>query len=508
MKSYSQANQDLFVLLSTQGKKDGWFLEIGANDPIFHSNTYLLEKNYGWKGIMVEYLSEFASGYKEQRPKSWGYIADATKFDYLSAMKEHHFPSECDYLQIDLDVNNRSTLTCLEKLDREVFPEYKFATVTFEHDIYSGNWFNTQEEARAIFKKRGYLLLFADVQVDWQGGWKSFEDWYVHPDLIKRKLPEAQEMIPHTQVVELLKEKVLIFNHQQKQCGVYQYGKRLSEILLKDELIEYHYEEVTSADDYRKKLQMINPKTVIHNYHGSTMSWLNDSVLDHSKKNIILSHESATPFSGIKLNINPVEGGIPRPLFELDLKVLDNEKFENPFLNIGVDSGVPVIGSFGFGFDNKGYEKIIDLVNQEFDEAIIKLLIPFAFFGDAEGKMAKERINNCLKRNKKKGIQIHVSHDFLSDRELLKFLRNNDINLFLYDQMIGRGPSSTIDYALSVQKPIGISESYMFRHIMNEKIIVGKNKIKEVIERGNQALEVYQRAWNLNELRARMRSEI
>ena len=57
--SHSQACQDIFVLNSLKHKKNGFFLEIGAGHPFFTNNTYILEKNYNWKGIMVEYISEF-----------------------------------------------------------------------------------------------------------------------------------------------------------------------------------------------------------------------------------------------------------------------------------------------------------------------------------------------------------------------------------------------------------------------------------------------------------------
>ena len=47
--NFSQANQDLFVLEMLDYKKNGSYLEIGANEPISISNTYLLENEFGWK---------------------------------------------------------------------------------------------------------------------------------------------------------------------------------------------------------------------------------------------------------------------------------------------------------------------------------------------------------------------------------------------------------------------------------------------------------------------------
>jgi hypothetical protein len=86
-----------------------------------------------------------------------------------------------DYLQVDLDVNNKSTLDTLMILDSTVFDTYKFATITFEHDIYTGDYFDTRNISRQIFKDRGYILVFPDVTVY---GDKPFEDWYVHPELV------------------------------------------------------------------------------------------------------------------------------------------------------------------------------------------------------------------------------------------------------------------------------------------------------------------------------------
>ena len=54
MRSYSQLGQDLTVLKFYNDKRDGYFIELGASDGITLSNTYLLEKEFGWKGICAE----------------------------------------------------------------------------------------------------------------------------------------------------------------------------------------------------------------------------------------------------------------------------------------------------------------------------------------------------------------------------------------------------------------------------------------------------------------------
>ena len=175
-----QAQQDKFVLHVLKNKKNGYFLEIGSNHPTQINNSYLLESKYDWKGIMVEYDSQYLPLYKQHRPNSIHIIKDATEVDYKNVFETNNMPSSLDYLQIDLEANNGSTLKTLQKLDNEIFDTYKFATVTFEHDIYHTNFANTRLESRNIFKKRGYVCVFEDINNEGN----PYEDWYVHPDLV------------------------------------------------------------------------------------------------------------------------------------------------------------------------------------------------------------------------------------------------------------------------------------------------------------------------------------
>ena len=179
-----QSEQDKFVLNVLKDKKNGYFLEIGSNHPITYNNSYLLETKYDWKGIMVEYSSQFLPLYKEHRHNSIHIINDATCVDYKNVFEKNNMPLSFDYLQIDLEVNNGSTIKTLQKLDTEIFDTYKFATVTFEHDIYHTNFANTRSESRKIFKKRGYICVFEDVNDQSERGIFPYEDWYVHPDLV------------------------------------------------------------------------------------------------------------------------------------------------------------------------------------------------------------------------------------------------------------------------------------------------------------------------------------
>jgi len=134
---------------------------------------------------MIEYQKIWLDDYKLKRPNSIHVIDDARKVDYKSLFQKNNVPVNIDYLQIDLDVYNGSTLNTLIKLNTEVMDKYKFATITFEHDIYASNYLNTRIESRNIFENRGYIRVFSDIN---NKGIHPFEDWYIHPELVDMKL--------------------------------------------------------------------------------------------------------------------------------------------------------------------------------------------------------------------------------------------------------------------------------------------------------------------------------
>jgi hypothetical protein len=193
-----QALQDKFVLSMLDNKRYGWFLELGSQHPIDNNNTYILESEYNWRGIMVEYDNSWLDSYKTHRQNSLHVIGDARTIDYSSLFSSNLMPKSIDYLQIDLDVDNASTLDTLLKIDEQLLDEYKFATITLEHDFYSSDldndiWAVTRKRSRELFQRRGYVLMFPDVRLPSDTTYRgkqcgAFEDWYVHPDLVRREL--------------------------------------------------------------------------------------------------------------------------------------------------------------------------------------------------------------------------------------------------------------------------------------------------------------------------------
>lgn len=51
---YSQANQDQVVMTLFHSQRNGYFIDLAANDATYLSNTYVLETQYEWTGLCME----------------------------------------------------------------------------------------------------------------------------------------------------------------------------------------------------------------------------------------------------------------------------------------------------------------------------------------------------------------------------------------------------------------------------------------------------------------------
>lgn len=177
--SNSQSGQESFVLSVLKEKRFGTYLEIGAFDAKFLSNTYLLESLFEWKGIAVEIDLKLAKKYNKYR-KNLCVAENAVTLNYQELLSDFGFPKVIDYLQLDIEpaIN---TYNCLINLPHE---EYKFRVVTFEHDLYAetGNHL-IKQKAEEFLTNLGYLKIADNVMNEGN----AFEDWYVYPP----EVPEA-----------------------------------------------------------------------------------------------------------------------------------------------------------------------------------------------------------------------------------------------------------------------------------------------------------------------------
>ena len=171
-QNYSQLCQDLFVLTMLDGKRNGTFLEIGCGDPLFGSNTKLLEE-FEWTGVSIDIEQRHGGEFAKQRTCSF-IAADATQMDF-DTLVSHDF----DYLQIDIE----PPLNSLCVLLRIPFYKHRFGVITFEHDAYRST--GVRERSRNYLRSLGYVLVVGDIAIN---RYDSCEDWWVHPSLVDPEL--------------------------------------------------------------------------------------------------------------------------------------------------------------------------------------------------------------------------------------------------------------------------------------------------------------------------------
>lgn len=297
--------------------------------------------------------------------------------------------------------------------------------------------------------------------------------------------------------------KLLFINHRKSQCGVYEFGRNIG-AALENSALDFSYSECDSNDELQAALRQTKPDLIVYNHHPATMTWLNSGITKKIK----------VPQAGIIHEVTqPVADRADNSLFNFYIAHDPTLQLKNPLVfkagrlipqyeNRFELPATPIIGSFGFA-GKKGHKTIIELVQKEFDAAVIRLNIPFAAFGDKHGEMAKAIADDCRSVLRKPGVELVITHDFLEEPELLDFLAKNTINAFLYEPMTEqRGISGATDLALAVKRPIAITRQTMFRHIYNTKpsICVEDNSLKTIIENGVKPLERFYEEWSADRL--------
>jgi FkbM family methyltransferase len=202
--SKSQLRQDIFVLNQLNFKKKGYFVEFGAANGKFLSNTYLLEKEFKWSGILVEPSKIFHEELFNNRncvidkravwKKSGSKLLFAeNSFPELSTLKkfinsdshvrssnneyeintislndlliEYNAPKQIDYLSIDTEGSEYDILYNFD------FKNYQFRVITCEH-----NYTKNRELIKKLLVKNGYLRKFTEIS--------EYDDWYINPSLV------------------------------------------------------------------------------------------------------------------------------------------------------------------------------------------------------------------------------------------------------------------------------------------------------------------------------------
>jgi hypothetical protein len=300
---------------------------------------------------------------------------------------------------------------------------------------------------------------------------------------------------------EARENTILIVNHREKHCGIHQYGVNISEALQKSSRYAFVYTECSSEEELHQVVLRTNPSAIIYNYHSPTMPWLSSETTRRYKVPQLGMMHEVTQEEADKATQELFDYHLcPDPtLIENHPYVFKTRRLIPPYLNYKFVPEVVTIGTFGFGSGDKGFERVMHTVQHEFDEARIVMNVPLNdFVPQAIQDAVLERIEFSRQRIIKPGIEVVVTHDFLTKRQLLDFLAGNTLNAFFYNPHKDLGISSTIELALAVQRPIAITRCHMFRHVssISPSICIEDTSLKQIIENGIAPLVPFYNEWS------------
>ncbi|MGH9957102.1 MAG: class I SAM-dependent methyltransferase [Pyrinomonadaceae bacterium] len=247
-------------------------------------------------------------------------------------------------------------------------------------------------------------------------------------------------------------------------------------------------------------------EAIIYNYHPQTLTFISPAMERRYRPvNIALMHEMTQAEADTMPSrfFQYYVMGDPT-LIENNPAVFKTGRLIIPYTNTKNAPDVVTIGTFGFSVGSKGYQRLIDVVQEEFDEAIIRIHIPSNGIIDADGAVAHRQAEECQRRIRKPGIQIRTSHEFLDRNAMLDFLAGNTVNAFLYDYLKVAGISSSPDHAMAVRRPMAVTRSIMFRHLhsLHPSISIEDSSLREIIKNGIEPFSHLYSLWNEDNLRA------
>lgn len=194
--SKSQLHQEILALVVSNLRHGGYFVEFGATNGVDLSNTLMLERKFGWKGILAEPGKQWHADLKVNRRSHistkavWSETGQELEFledRELSTLKnfaesDHHqrsgktytvetlsltdllqnfdAPQFIDFLSVDTEGSEYEVLSTFD------FDSYSFGLICVEH-----NYTTARHKLHALLESKGYVRVLEHVS--------EWDDWYL-----------------------------------------------------------------------------------------------------------------------------------------------------------------------------------------------------------------------------------------------------------------------------------------------------------------------------------------
>jgi len=306
-----------------------------------------------------------------------------------------------------------------------------------------------------------------------------------------------------------MKERVLFVTQtlgDKAACGVGLYGKLWTDTLVHMTQYDFSVLYTDSVVETIDKIKELQPRVVFYLWHPNTSGWMSDDRIRDSFPNIkhVAVHNDLGQHMIDEFDADTHSGGFEylvavNPLLKGTDKIFTVNKLLPPGPTIPfVEPELPTIGFQGFGFGHKGILRLAQLVNEEFDEAIFRLHMPYSYFEDRHGHQTERRKFEVDAMITKPGIKVEFSHDLKDTQELINWMSQNSINCYLYDVPQFAGLASAPDYGLACRRPMVVSNNHMMMHFFQCKpsVVIDHSSLRKIIANGTAPLEPLYKAYS------------
>lgn len=205
-RSQAQLFQDTLPLYVLGARRGGFFVEFGATDGMALSNTAMLERDFGWRGILAEparrwhaalranrpgavvdtdcvweksgevlrfaetaegelsTLARFAGGDGHARRRRHAVEYDVPTVSLNDLLRRHGAPRDIDFLSVDTEGSELAILAAFD------FGHWRPRVVTVEH-----NHTPARAGILALMQAAGYRRVLTGASL--------FDDWYLAPGI-------------------------------------------------------------------------------------------------------------------------------------------------------------------------------------------------------------------------------------------------------------------------------------------------------------------------------------
>lgn len=295
-----------------------------------------------------------------------------------------------------------------------------------------------------------------------------------------------------------MKPRGIFYNSQKAMCSIYSSGIMCYDILKKSKLFDLDYSEHQGGlIDYHSDFLIIN-------YHPAVCNWVtNNSLHKYRGKTFCI----VTEIGLYSADLAPVNPKIFDHYLLLDPTIQETHNmhaFPRPLTPCKIPphlpSTIPIIGSFGFATYGKNWKQIIDLVLEEFDEAILRINVPKATYvpEDMYNFVVNHEIIEPAKQLQQKPmIKFELTfHAFESQQEIVNWCAQNTINVFLYNRPNETGLSAVTDQAIISERPLLVSDNATFRHIHPHLKSFPEIGIRHAIETTQTGVKKMKELWS------------